>query len=278
MSKIAPWLRCKTAFIRSLPDFLIIGGQKCGTTSLYQYLLQHPCIAPIVPINHNRKEIRYFSKYYNKGINWYKAHFPSILYQRYTNIVHSRPLICGESTPIYMFYHFALKRIQEIIPDVKLIVLLRNPIDRAYSHYNHVVRLGKENLSFEDALDSEHDRIKNEYEKMCSDENYISFELSYHSYISRGIYADQLEKLFTLFTRKNVLILNTEALFNNTQMEFDKVLRFLELPPFKVNTFEKYNEGLYVDMKHATRRRLEKYFKTHNQRLFNLIGEKYQWN
>jgi len=133
-----------TGFAHVIPDFLIIGFPKCGTTSLYEYLLQHPDIHP--PIG---KEIDYFDRLYSRGRNWYKVRFPTVFKKNIFTKVLGRDFLTGEATPRYMIHPHALNRIKKILPKAKFIILLRNPIDRAFSHYNMNFRNGYENLSFE---------------------------------------------------------------------------------------------------------------------------------
>jgi hypothetical protein len=264
--------------MRLLPDFLIVGAQKCGTTSLYRYLIQHPNIPPITPIGHCRKEVRFFTDYFHYGTGWYKAHFPSLFYKVYIEASSGHRLTIGESTPSYMFNPLAPGRIAQLLPRVKLIVLLRNPIDRAYSHYQHVFRIGKDTLTFEEALKREPERLQGEREKIVADGNYTSFEYGYHSYLTRGVYADQIEQLFHFFSKENILILNTEAFFSDPRKIYKKTLHFLELPFIELAQYKEYNTGDYQGMHPKTRKRLSEYFSFHNQRLFKLIGEEYAWS
>lgn len=201
-------IRMRTSSIRTLPDFIIIGGMKCATTALYFYLAKHPKVIPAV-----RKEVHFFDSHYSKGLDWYRGHFP--FYRNYIPIVSSsKEFITGEASPNYMIYPHAPKRIAETLPKAKLIVVLRNPVDRAYSHYKHQVRVGKETLSFEEAIDREDERIEGELEKMIEDETYVSLKYSLFSYLHRGIYVDQLKAWFNYFKREQILILETENLIS----------------------------------------------------------------
>ena len=140
---------------RKLPDFLIVGVMKGGTTSLFRYLVRHPQVLP--PF---RKEIKYFDCNYINGQNWYQAHFP--LKKKFVG----GSKLTGEATPYYIFHPQAPMRIAEALPEAKIIILLRNPIDRAYSHYQHMVRVGREPLSFEEAIAAEPERLAGEAEKI----------------------------------------------------------------------------------------------------------------
>ena len=132
-------LQMCTARLRRLPDFVIIGAQKAGTTSLYDLMTRHPSIAPAYD-----KELRYFSTYYDRGETWYRSNFPVV-----------RGQLTGESTPSYVFYSAAPSRMKKLLPNARIIVILRNPVDRAYSHYNMVVRFNRVSVPFREALDLE---------------------------------------------------------------------------------------------------------------------------
>ena len=135
--------RAVTSPIRLLPDFLIIGTQRGGTTSLYHYLQAHPCIRPA-----STKEVHFFDTKFHKGLAWYRGHFPTRIEQSSVNRLHGHSLMTGEATALYLFHPHAPKRVAKALPFVKLIVLLRNPVDRALSHYYHAIKHGYETLSF----------------------------------------------------------------------------------------------------------------------------------
>src|SRR5579885_1417562 len=122
--------RVITGNLRLLPDFLIIGGQRCGTSSLYYYLTEHPGI-----ISASTKETHFFDESFSKGIGWYRAQFPSSFQKMYVTNVLKRDFLTGEGTPYYILYPHAPRRTFEIVPHVKLIALLRNPVERAHSQY-----------------------------------------------------------------------------------------------------------------------------------------------
>jgi hypothetical protein len=265
--------RAMTGKLRLLPDFLIIGAQRCGTTSLERYLIQHPCVAP--PF---RKEVHFFDRNLRKGTTWYRAHFPSFLLKYYVTTVLRREFVTFEATAAYVFYPHAPKRVRETLPYAKLIVLLRNPVDRAHSQYQHEVSNGYENLSFEEAINREPERLWGEREKMLADENYDSFPYRHCSYLARGIYADQLQAWMELFPKEQMLILQSEEFFAQPSMVFQTVLRFLELPSFELRQYKHYNAREYCSMDAAMRRRLIDYFEPHNRRLEDLVGRNFAWD
>jgi hypothetical protein len=265
--------RVVTARIRLLPDFLIIGAQRCGTTSLQRYLIQHPCVAPSF-----RKEVHFFDRNLQKGIAWYRAHFPSVPYKYFVTTVLRRRFLTGEASAAYLFYPHAPKKIFETVPRVKLIVLLRNPVDRAYSHYQHEVSLKYETLPFDQAIEREAERLRGEREKMLADQSYDSYPYRHYSYLSRGAYAEQLAHWMKLFPSEQMLILRSEDFFAEPSKIFRQVLNFLELPPFELSEYKPFNAREYSSMNAVTRRRLMDYFEPHNRRLRELVGQNFPWN
>jgi Sulfotransferase domain len=271
---------CNTIKINSkemvgvLPDFLVIGSQKCGTTSFYNYLTNHPCIYPST-----KKEIGFFDRRPNITLNWYKSHFPSLFYKFYAkNILRHKCFLTGEASTGYILYPHALQRISSTLPNVKLILLLRNPVDRAYSHYQHTFRIGKEKLSFEIAIQKERERVASDWDKLRTEPNFFSTNIYLYSYCFIGEYFEQVEKLFELFIRKNILILQSEELFENPKNLLRKTFRFLDIPSYDIKHYKQFNPGSYKEMDPKIRKDLITHFKPYNERLFNLLGESFSWN
>ena len=168
--------------------------------------------------------------------------------------------------------------IHEDVPDAKLIVILRNPVDRAYSFYNHNLRAGLEDLSFEDAIDQEEARLDGEREKIKADPTYASFDYMHHSYLLRGLYVDQLEDWTAHFSREQMLVLKTEALYEDGEATLRRAFEFLELPYHAPEKFKKLNAApYYPEMDPKTRVRLEEYFAPHNQRLYDYLDTDFGW-
>lgn len=260
--------RIATTPIRIMPSFLIIGAKKCGTTSLFSYLSEHPNVgAP------TGKEISYFNIHFAKGILWYKSFFPMSLPG-----FKSQHLMTGEATAGYICHPEAPKRITETLPQVKLIALLRNPVDRAYSHYHHTKRIGREELSFEDALEQEEFRV--EQIETRSHELGSNHHGAYnYTYLSSGLYAEQLKNWFNLFDKQQLLILKSEDFFSNPGKIFKQVLDFLNLPNWEPKQYKQYNSNSYPKMiEPTTRKHLVEYFKPHNQRLYQLLGVNFDWD
>jgi len=256
-----------------LPNFIIIGAQRGGTTSLYQYITKHPKIIPAL-----HKEIHFFDINFKKGVSWYESQFRqnfsfSLIFKKKKFKDH----ITGEASPYYIYHPHVPKRISNIIPDVKLIVLLRNPIERAWSHYHHERRLGVEKLSFEDAIKEEPKRLNGEPEKMLVDENYYSFNHQHYSYLERGIYIDQLERWEKFFSKKQILILSSEEFYSDPSKICQTVFDFLGLPSIDTKKTKTYNKGEYQIMNAKTRTELVEYFKPHNEKLYNFLKRDFGW-
>ena len=257
-----------------LPDTIIIGAMKCGTTSLFRYLCEHPNFSPP-----KSKEIHYFDYNYDKGLGWYSRQFPTKK-MKWNGQLKGQQIITGEASPYYMFHPHAMRRIAHLLPDVKLIVLLRNPVDRAYSHYHNEVRHGRESLlTFEEALDAEPGRIDGELEKMLKDETYFSVHHGHHTYLSRGVYVEQLKTCHEYFKKEQFLIVDSAKMSADLQGVYNNVCAFLGLPPHTIKNAKPHNRGSYKDpLPDSLRRRLIDYYAPYNQALYDFLGMKFDWD
>lgn len=257
----------------SLPDFIIIGAQKGGTSSLYQYLKKHPQI-----LRANLKELHFFSKEYHKGLNWYKACFPSTTRRNMLSKKINKQIITGEASPYYIMHPNAPKLMASVLPEIKLIAILRNPVDRLISHYNHMVRIGRETLPLKEAIDNEEKRIAGEFEKIQASQSHSVFTHATFSYLARGRYIEQLERFTKYFRKEQILVLKSEEFFANTQSEYDKVLEFLNVEPYILNDAKPKNVGSYnKENQTELRQELQQYFKPYNDRLYSFLGEDFGW-
>jgi hypothetical protein len=252
----------------SLPDFLIIGAQKSGTTSLYDGVLRpHPYFKAAA-----KKEIHYFdTPKFKNGIEWYRSNFPPPTWKN------GRKVITGEASPYYMFHPHVARRVAQSVLRAKLIVLLRNPVDRAYSDYQHKVRQGAEHLGFEEAIQAEEERLQGEKERMLADEDYAGRNYRRYSYLSRGVYVDQLMEWHRHFAGDRFLILQSEEFFERPEATAKLVLDFLDLSQQEMKLNRISNKGAYVPIDSDTRQRLEEYFELHNQRLYEYLGRDFGW-
>lgn len=244
-----------------LPDFLIIGAQKSGTSSLWHYLSQHPGIKPAY-----NKEIHYFSFHYDKPMKWYRSYFPRA------------KGVTGEASTSYLFHPQAAERAAKHVPDAKIIVLLRDPVERAYSQYRHQVRQGREKRSFLEALKQEDKLMKEERKKMEADENYYSEAYDHYSYQARGEYASQLKRWYKHYPKKQVLVIDYAELAEHPSIAANKALKFLGLEQLELTTYDVIQTGGKKEpMSEAARKLLEKRFSSENKKLKKLVGEQLSW-
>ena len=254
---------------RPLPDFIIIGTQKSGTTSLHAYLSQHPQF-----LKPYEKEVHFFDggldpavDNYEKGQAWYRAHFP---FRK--NGSASRVF---EASPLYIFNPLVPDRMFNLLPQVKIVAILRNPTERAISHYFHEKQRGYELLSLLEALQEEEQRM----ELAIQRKDYKNYSFIHHSYKSRGHYREQLERFFKLFPLRQFLILTSEDFFHDPDNVLRQVTDFAGADSsFKVRDSRPRNvarnkEQIAVEVYQY----LNSYFKPYNEALYELLGKEYDW-
>jgi hypothetical protein len=249
---------------RPLPDFLILGAQKAGTTALYAYLRWHPRIT-----GPSWKEVSYFDRHYARGPRWYRGQFP--------NRLRARGALVGEASPSYLFHPQAPERVAALLPDAKLIALLRDPVDRAFSQYQHERALGREPLSFAEALAAEAERTRGEVERMCADPAYFSRAWWDHTYFARGLYAEQLERWYAHVPRGRLLVLTTEEYARDPAGTYARVLDFLGAPPHELREHPRIFSREYEPLDPATRAALAARYAEPNRRLAALLGRDPGW-
>jgi len=264
-----------TGFLHVLPDYLILGAQKSGTNSLYWYLLQHPSVDPAIT-----KEIRFFDKYYDRGLNWYSVCFPFKFHKFFAKNLQGKNFITGEATERYLDHPLSPQRVKKNLPNAKFIILLRNPIDRAYSHYNMRFNARKEILSFEDAIEQEIERTQGEFKKMQNDENYYSRDYFHHSYLDRGIYVKKIKRWMDVFPKEQFLIIQSEEFLKHKSEFYNNVLKFLNLTPWELSDYKEIGLAKYKQpkMREDTRKKLVEFFKPHNKKLYEFLGRNFDWD
>jgi sulfotransferase family protein len=254
-----------TAPARLLPGFLIVGAQRCGTTSLAKALFSHPQVRQ--PFD--RKGIHYFDTGYGHGMAWYRAHFPLAW--------PGSRAITGESSPYYMFHPLAGERIAADLPRVRLIAALRDPVERAYSAHAHELARGFETEPFERALELEEARLAGVEEALRGGEITVSHSHQHQAYLARGRYIDQLERLESLVGRDRIHVVDSGAFFANPGGEFSGLLAFLGLPPAPGIDYGQYNARPRAPMPDSLRHRLEEHFAPYDERLARWLGRTPSW-
>jgi hypothetical protein len=255
-------LRLRLREPRALPDALIIGAMKSGTSSLHYYLTQHrQVVAPL------RKEVHYFDLNYARGEAWYRANF-------------GRADAGGlnlDSSPYYLLHPQVPQRAHALLPAARLIVLLRDPVRRAYSHYWHERDKGREPLSFEDAIAAEPERIERDHARLARGEIERSAAHQYFSYLARGRYAEQIAAWLQVYPRQSLLVLRFEDLAREPLPVLNRTLGWLGLPVMESARLEPRNTRKYPPMTPETAAGLQDYFAPHNLALNTLLGDFPGW-
>ena len=260
-SKVKRAIRLLTAKWRASPDFIVVGTQKGGTSSFYSHIIQHPQILRTSAVDY---EVNYFNAAYHKGPSRYRSHFPLALPYK------KRKWITGEKSPSYMSNPHVFDRIHQFNPTTKLIFLLRNPVERAISHYGFMKKFDIETLSIEDALEQEDERIGDQYD---------SLTYRYYSYQKRGIYVEQIERCFKKFQKNQALILKSEDLFAKPHETLKKVFLFLDVDPNYIPPdLSPRNVGSYNKSEfRSAYKKLSVFYAPHNKRLNELLNEDFGW-
>jgi hypothetical protein len=264
-----------TAGARMLPSFLICGGQRCGTTSLYRALAAHPAVLKAVL----HKGVHYFDTSYHRGMSWYQGHFP--LRRNAARIAEQlgHPVQTFESSPYYLYHPHAGNRIARDLPRAKLIVLVRNPVERAYSQHAHELARGFETeADFAQALQLEPARLHGQRERLLTDQHAYSFAHQHHAYRARGEYAIYLDQLAQQVGRERILVIESELFFTDPKPVYDRVVEFLGLPELGYPDFEQHNarpRGAPMDS--GLRAELTAHYAPHDRALARWLGRTPSW-
>jgi hypothetical protein len=262
-----------TSALRMDPTFLIIGAQRAGTTSLYRAITAHPAVVP--PTFH--KGVHYFDINYPRGHDWYRGHFPlRATATRTAARVGARPAT-GEGSPYYMHHPAVPARIAAALPEVRLIALLRDPVERAWSAWKHEQARGFEDQPFETALDLEAARLDGEVERLLANPGYRSMAHQHQAYVTRGKYAEQLRRVVDAVGEDRLLVLEAEEFFSDGAGVYKRVLDFLELPQWSPEAFEQHNARPGSPLTPALQARLEEEFRPHDEALAEHLGRMPAW-
>ncbi len=253
---------------RMVPDYLVIGAKRSGSTSLQKYLTAHPdVLRPYIT-----KGTRYFDVQHERGWRWFLSHFPP---ERAARRRHRqtgfRPLT-GEASPYYVFHPLAPERIAQELPEARLLLLLRDPVLRAWSQYRYELDRGFESLGIHEALDREEERLADEEDRMRLDHGYRSHAHRHFSYLARGRYAEQLERLYQHVPPDRVLVRTSEELFANPAAVLAQMYDFLGLRPFRPTNMHPHKANHYEPVPDDVVDRLVRYFQPHNARLVAMLG------
>ncbi len=274
------WLRryaIATSRFRRLPDFMILGTKRGGTTTLYRSLLRHPWVVPLVPAAQRIKGVHYFDRNYARGDEWYRSHFPTTIHAGSVRLLAGHPIVAGEASPYYLLHPSAAERAASVAPGARLIVLLRDPVDRAFSHYRDEVKHGHETLPFDSAIEAEEGRMEQELTRITTDPAYHSVVHEHLSYLAYGHYAEQLRRWLRVYSHDQILVLVSEEVFADPAGAFATVLRFLDVPPSSHPSPPRLNAAPAATLDAAARKRLEAYYRPSVEDLEDLLGRRLPW-
>jgi hypothetical protein len=224
-----------TSALRPGPDFLIVGAKRAGTTTLYHALRQHPEVGALFPPQQRIKSPHYFALEHDRGVRWYRSHFPM---RRPFGL--TRP-IAGDADPYLLYHPLAPERVALEAPGARVLILLRDPVERAWSHHWDRVKNGVETLEFEDAIAAEPERLSGQEELLLADPHHVSHAHEHYSYLDRGRYAVQVRRWLQHVPADKILIARCEDLYRDPQAVFDVVCDFLGLTPFTPSRFGKHH-------------------------------------
>jgi hypothetical protein len=262
---------------RSVPDFLVIGTKRGGTTSLFNYQMMHPGVLGLFPRPRLQKSTDYFFKRFGRGEQWYRSNFHTQAFRERMAARLGYEPRAGEASPYYCWDPRIARRAHEVNPDLKAVMLVRNPVERAFSHWQERVHNGVEPLSFEQALAAEAARTEGELERMLADPLYYSEAHDWYAYRSRGVYLPQIENWLSVFPAEQMLIVCSEDLYADVQGTFDRVSAFLGLPPHTLPTTKAFNASGRLEMPAAAREELTAFYAPHTQALSEFLGRPLLW-
>ena len=259
-----------TSPFRVLPDFFVIGPGRTGTTSLFHYLGQHPSISKSA-----YDELGFFDVNYHLGLNWYRSLFPSIL-NKFLVKLKTKMFLTYDVTPSYVRRPWVAKRIKNLFPKSKLIIVLRNPIDKSYSTYKLYVKQSGEKRTFQEVIADDMDDISN-WKIKSKDDEYFATKIE-NSILARGFYLEQLLVWYEMFPKDQILIISSEELSGNTRATMNQIFKFLNLPEYEMPNISKVNVSPYSQMNEETRKLLISFFKPYNQELYKFLNFNFEWD
>jgi hypothetical protein len=272
-----------TAGVRPPPDFLLIGAKRGGTTSAYFHVLTHPHVLPLfpearlLPKGRDTKGTHYFASDYDRGARWYASHFPSRARRAWSRRSTGARTVAGEASPYYLFHPLAAQRAHAAVPDAKLLVALRDPVERTYSHFREQTRNKVETLSFEEALDAEAERLDGEEQRLVEDGDYYSFAHEHQSYAAQSEYAVSLRRWLSVFAAERVHMWASEDYYSDTNATVRGICDFLGLEGRELPPIGSLNPAPRAPMREETREALVRRFSPDVTAVETLLGRKMPW-
>lgn len=266
-----------TAHFRPGPDLLVIGTKRGGTTFLWSTLQEHPQVMPMVPRAKHLKSCHYFYWHFGRGRSWYLGHFPTQWARRRHAARHGRAL-SFEASPMYLFDPRVADRVAASLPRVRVVILLRDPVRRAFSHYQERCQAGVETLSFPEALKVEDRRLAGEESRMNGDPGYYSRAWDWYSYRCRGEYADQVQRWFDALGRHRVLVVRSEDLYRDPGRTLGRIQRFAGLSTVDLPGRKRNGSSNAEHIDAISEAVLRTHYASHNRRLAALLDTEVWWS
>jgi hypothetical protein len=266
-----------SAGARPGPDLLIIGAKRGGTTSLWRYLIEHPGILPTVPRAEKIKGVYYFDENFDRGDRWYRSHFPTRLRRAAIGRRLGYEPVTMDASPYYLFHPLAPERARATVPDAQVVAVLRDPVERAFSHWKER-RNHTEALSFADALAAEATRTRGEEDRIRSDPGYVSFPHRHQTYVAQGEYAPMLERWFAAFPRQQVTVVPAEEFYADPQALVDDLCAKLGIPTHRLTSVEPFNAEPSAGMDPGVRAELAERLAPSIAAVEELLGREMPWH
>lgn len=269
---------------RPPPDFLVIGAKRGGTTSLYRWLLGNPQVLPMVPsarllpLAEDIKGAHYFDTEWHRGDTWYRSHFASERARRSAEHALGRPVVTGESSPYCLFAPRAAERAAATVPDARMVVALREPVDRAWSHWKEQRRRGSEPLDFPAAIAAEAGRLAGEEQRLAADDRARSDAHESHGYVRQSQYVDGLRRWLGHVAREQVLVVWSDALYRDPQPTYDAVCRHLRVESTPLRDLRARNAAAGAPVPPELRASLAAGFAPYDAALRDLLGGPLGWD
>jgi hypothetical protein len=273
-----------TARWRPNPDFLVIGAKRGGSTSLYYDLLRHSSICPLfprpdrLPKANATKGVHYFDSNYHRGAAWYRSHLPSSAVRTRHARRAGAPVSTGEASPYYLYHPAAAERAHAMLPEAKILAVLRDPVLRTYSHWKERRRNNAEPLDFAAAIEAEDARIGDDEARLQADPTFYSYAHEQQSYARQSEYVTALERWYARYPAEQILVFASEDYYQRPQATLDRVLDFLGLPREQIASGEVRNAAAGSDLDPELRSRLSERFAPYNARLATLTGQSFPWS
>lgn len=268
---VVKWWGTRTSRWRMLPDVVIIGAQRSGTTTIFRLLSDHPQVLRPTIV----KGVAFFDLNFDRGLSWYRGHFPLRATARLRG--RGRRIVTFESSGYYLMHPLAPQRLAETLPDTKVIAFLRDPVVRAHSAHRHEARRGFESEPFERAIEIESERIAGEAERLAREPGYQSYEYQHHAYLERGDYAPQIRRWIEAVGPDRVYVVDAERFFSDPVAEFARMCEWIGLDPVNNPEVKAWNAAPRAPMSDELRERLEAHFEPRIRDLQAVLDELPSW-